>query len=409
MKAVILAAGKGTRIRPLSETVPKPMIPIVNRPVLEFTVDLLRRHGFREIVISTCYLAADIENYFRDGSRFGVEIAYSFEGHRADGRIVPEGLGAAGGLKKIQQESGFFDGTFAVICGDVIVDCDLTRVLSLHRARGAAATMVLKKLPRKDVGRYGVVRTGRDGRILAFEEKPAPEVAISTSVNTGIYLFEPAVLDSIPPDQPFDIAWDFFPRLLARGLPFYGVTLPFNWIDVGSIPDYWRATQLVLSGQFDAVAMPGRERWPGVWTGINTSVEAADVSTRGPVVIGSSTVVEPGATVLGPSVIGRNCVIESGAYVEASIVGDYTRVSGLAHLREQIVSGRFCVDRHGRTAHLSAGGYAFVVDDARERRQWTDDQIALMQFLRECSVGASGAGVPWVDSSISTVSSQKPI
>lgn len=383
MKAVILAAGKGTRIRPLTETMPKPMIPVINKPVMEFMVDLLRQHGFKEIVISTSYLAADIENYFRDGSRFGVDIAYCFEGYHADGRTVPEGLGAAGGLKKIQRESGFFDGTFAVVCGDVIVDLDLTRALAFHRRKKAAATMVLKDLPRKDVGRYGVVRTARDGRILKFEEKPSPDIAISTTVNTGIYLFEPVVLDCIPDDQPFDIAWEFFPQIIERGLPFYGLTLPFTWIDVGNIPDFWRATQLMLSGDFDFVEIPGREIAPGIWAGINVALDLDKVEIRGPVSIGSSTAIKPGATIIGPTVIGRNCVVESGAHLESCVVGDYTRVSGFAQLTERIVSGRFCVDRHGRTVELVGEGYAFVVDDARERRTWTDDQQALIDFLRE--------------------------
>jgi mannose-1-phosphate guanylyltransferase len=383
MKAVILAAGKGTRIQPLTTTMPKPMIPIINKPVMEFMVDLLRQHGFTQIIISTSYLAADIENYFRDGARFGVEIAYCFEGYRADGVIVPEGLGAAGGLKKIQDESGVFDDAFVVVCGDVIVDLDLTRALAFHRKKKAAATMILKDLPRKDVGRYGVVQTARDGRILKFEEKPAPELAISTAVNTGIYIFEPSVLDCIPSGQPFDIAWEFFPRLIERGLPFYGLTLPFNWIDVGSVPDYWRATRAMLSGDLDFVEMPGVEVAPGVWAGINLAVDWATVDIRGPVTIGSSTRIDPGTTIVGPTVIGRNCIIESGAHIEGCIIGDYTRISGFADLVDKIVSGRFCVDREGRNVELSAGGYAFVIDDARERRRWNDDQRMLIDFLQD--------------------------
>src|SRR3979490_1572984 len=139
MKAVILAGGQGTRIRPLSETTPKPMIPIVNKPVMEFLVELLRRHGFDQIMISTSYLAKDIEHYFRDGARFGVEIAYSFEGYHADGRPVTEGLGAAGGLKKIQQQSCFFDDTFLVVCGDAIIDLDFTKALAFHRRKQSVA------------------------------------------------------------------------------------------------------------------------------------------------------------------------------------------------------------------------------------------------------------------------------
>jgi mannose-1-phosphate guanylyltransferase len=382
MKAVILAAGKGTRIRPLSESTPKPMIPIINKPVMEFVINLLRQHGFDEIIISTSYLAHDIEHYFRDGSRFGVQIAYSFEGYYADGRPVPEGLGAAGGLKKIQQQTGFFDGTFAVVCGDAIIDLDFTRALQFHRERQSVATMLLKDLPRKDVGRYGVVQTSATGRILKFEEKPAPDVAISTTVNTGIYLFEPSVLDCIPEDRPFDIAFEFFPRLVENQLPFYGLALPFTWIDIGRVSDYWRATRMMLNGEIDFMKMSGREIAPGVWAGINVSVDLSKSTIHGPVSIGACTRIEPGATIMGPAVIGRNAVIESGAFVGSSVIGDYTRISGFAHLFQKIVNGRFCVDCDGAPIDLAGSGYTFIVDDVRERRLWTEEQQTLIDFLR---------------------------
>ena len=381
MKAVILAAGLGTRIRPLSESTPKPMIPIINKPVMEFLVDLLRQHGFTQIIMSTSYLAQDIEHYFRDGSRFGVEIAYSFEGYYADGRVVPAGLGAAGGLKKIQQQSGFFDDTFAVVCGDAIVDVDFTKALEFHRSRGAIATMLLKEVPRDEVSRYGVVETDPDGRIRKFVEKPAPDQVASTTVNAGIYMFEPEALELIPPNTPFDIAWEFFPRLVERGLPFFGHTLPFTWIDIGCIPDYWKATRMLLEGDLNFLRLSGREIAPGVWSGINVSLDLSRVDIRGPVSIGSSTKIEDGATIVGPAVIGRNSVIERGAHVESCVIGDYTRISGFAHLQEKIVSGKYCVGCDGRAIDLAGAGYAFVVDDVRERRQWTEDQQTLIDFL----------------------------
>lgn len=380
MKAMILAGGKGTRVRPLTDTVPKPMIPIISKPLMEFLIDLLRQHGFDRIIVSTSYLADAIEAYFREGSRFGVQIGYSFEGYHTDGRSVPEGLGSAGGLKKIQEFSGFFDDTFAVLCGDAIIDLDLTAALAFHRERKAIATIVLKDLPRAQVGSYGVVRTEGDGRIVQFQEKPSPKDAISTTINTGIYFFEPAIFDHIPADTRFDIGGDLFPLLAARELPFYGVALPFSWIDIGSTPDYWQATQMILRGEFK-IEMPGQELAPGIWGGINLAVDLAKTDIRGPVYIGSSTAIEPGATVIGPTVIGRNCLIQAGARIDACVVGDYTRVSGFAEVHEKIVSGRFCVDREGRNVELAGTGYGFVVDDARERREWTDDDQILMDFL----------------------------
>ena len=380
MKAMILAGGKGTRVRPLTDTVPKPMIPIISKPLMEFLIDLLRQHSFDKIIVSTSYLADTIEAYFREGSRFGVQIGYSFEGYHADGRSVPEGLGSAGGLKKIQAFSGFFDDTFAVVCGDAIIDLDLTAALAFHRERKAIATIVLKDLPREQVCSYGVVKTAEDGRIVQFQEKPSAADAVSTTINTGIYFFEPEIFDHIPADTRFDIGGDLFPLLAAKALPFYGVALPFSWIDIGNTPDYWQATQMILRGEFK-VEMPGHELAPGIWGGINLAVDLATTDIRGPVYIGSSTSIAPGATVIGPTVIGRNCVIEAGATIEACVVDDYTRVSGFAEIHEKIVSGRFCVDRLGTNVELASTGYGFIVDDARERRQWSGDDQILMEFL----------------------------
>lgn len=380
MKAMILAGGKGTRVQPLTNTVPKPMIPIISKPIMEFLVEVLRQHGFDQIIVSTSYLADTIEAYFREGSRFGVEMGYSFEGYHADGRPVSEGVGSAGGLKKIQDFSGFFDDTFAVLCGDALIDLDLTAALAFHRERKAIATIVLKEVPREQVGSYGVVETAPDGRILRFQEKPKPEEAVSTSINTGIYLFEPEIFDYIPSGTTFDIGGQLFPLLAEKGLPFYGVTMPFSWIDIGKTPDYWLATQMILRGEFK-IDMPGREIAPGVWGGINLAVDLDKCDIRPPVYIGASTSIEPGATIIGPTVIGRSCVIEAGATVDACVVDDHTRVSGFAEVREKIVGAHFCVDRAGRNVELAGTGYGFVVDDARERRRWTDDDRVLMAFL----------------------------
>lgn len=382
MKAMILAAGKGTRVRPITDTVPKPMIPIINRPVMEFLVDLLRQHDFRDIIVSTSYLSHEIENYFREGSRFGVNIAYSFEGYHCDGEIVPEGAGSAGGLRRIQDFSGFFDETFAVLCGDALIDLDLTRVVEQHRRTGALATIVLKEVPLEEVYRYGIVEIDDTGRIQRFQEKPKPAEAISRLANTGIYIFEPGVLDLVPADRPFDIGGELFPLLAEKGLPFYGMSMPFTWIDIGTTPDYWQAIQTILKGGMRNLEIPGREVAPGVRAGINVAIDWDGTTLEGPLYIGSSTRIEAGAHVTGPTVIGRNSVIESGARINACVIGDYTRVSGLADLDERIISGRFCVDRQGRNVELAGRGMAFVVDDARERREWSEDQEVLMEFLR---------------------------
>ena len=190
MKAMILAAGKGTRVRPITYTTPKPMIPILQKPVMEFLVELLRNHGCNQIMVNVSHLAEEIENYFRDGQRFGVEIAYSFEGRIENGQLVGDAIGSAGGMRRIQDFSPFFDDTFVVLCGDALIDLDLTAALEWHRKKGSIATVVMKTVEPSEVSSYGVVVTDEEGRIKAFQEKPAVEDALSNNINTGIYIFD---------------------------------------------------------------------------------------------------------------------------------------------------------------------------------------------------------------------------
>ncbi|MHC5597545.1 MAG: nucleotidyltransferase family protein, partial [Nostoc sp.] len=158
MKAMILAAGKGTRVRPITYTIPKPMIPILQKPVMEFLLELLRRHGFDQIMVNVSHLAEEIENYFRDGQRFGVQIAYSFEGKIDDnGKLEGEAIGSAGGMRRIQDFSPFFDDTFVVLCGDALIDLDLTAAVKWHKSKGAIATIITKSVPKEEVSSYGVV------------------------------------------------------------------------------------------------------------------------------------------------------------------------------------------------------------------------------------------------------------
>ncbi|MEO1133523.1 MAG: nucleotidyltransferase family protein, partial [Cyanobacteria bacterium J06639_1] len=265
MKAMILAAGKGTRVRPITYLIPKPMIPIIHKPVMEFLVELLKSHGITEIMVNTSHLADQIEAYFRDGQQWGVQMAFSFEGHFEDGEPIAEALGSGGGLRKIQDFSGFFDDTFVVLCGDALIDLDITKAVEFHRSRGALATIVLRDVPKDEVSSYGVVVTDDEGRIQDFQEKPPVEEALSTTINTGIYIFEPEIFNFIPAETVFDIGGDLFPALVKAGAPFYGVSMDFQWVDIGRTPDYWEAVQKVLRGEVNGVTVPGTEVAPGVW------------------------------------------------------------------------------------------------------------------------------------------------
>jgi len=306
MKAMILAAGKGTRVRPITYTIPKPLIPILQKPVMEFLVELLRKHGFDEIMVNVSHLANEIENYFRDGQKFGVQIAYSFEGQIIEGELIGAALGSAGGMKRIQDFSPFFDDTFVVLCGDALIDLDLTEAVKWHRERGAIATVVMKSVSPEEVSSYGVVVTDESGRIKAFQEKPSVEDALSTDINTGIYIFEPEIFNYIPSKTEYDIGSQLFPKLVEIGAPFYGISMDFQWVDIGKVPDYWQAIRSVLLGEIKNVSVPGREVLPGIYTGLNVAVNWDKVEITGPVYIGAMTKIEDGAKIIGPTMIGRN-------------------------------------------------------------------------------------------------------
>ena len=383
MKAMILAAGKGTRVRPITTVVPKPMIPLLGKPLMESIVEHLRDSGFDEIVVNTSHLAPVLQDYFRDGSQFGVEIAYSFEGLLDQGKLQGEALGSAGGMKRIQDFSGFFDDTFVVLCGDALIDVDFQEAVRFHRERHAVATIVLRDVPRAEVSRYGVVATDARGRITRFQEKPAVEEAVSTRINTGIYIFEPAVFDHIPSGRAFDIGGELFPALVAAGAPMYGVELPFQWVDIGSVPDFWEATRLALAGGIRGYRLPGREVRPGVRAGINVGWNPNRVKVRGPVVIGGSTSIGDGAVIEGPTVIGAGCVLEPGAVVRECILGDYTRVRSVARLERLVVYGNQCIDPSGEHFGIEEAGIGWVVDDARVRQDLGTDQRALAELARE--------------------------
>ncbi len=366
MKAMILAAGKGTRVRPITYTIPKPMIPILQKPVMEFLLELLRQHGFTEIMVNVSHLAHEIESYFRDGQRFGVQIAYSFEGRIVDGELIGEAVGSAGGMRRIQDFSPFFDDTFVVLCGDALIDLDLTAAVKWHREKGAIATVITKTVPREEVSSYGVVVTDEAGRIKAFQEKPAVDEALSTNINTGIYIFEPEVFNYIPSGVEYDIGGQLFPKLVEVGAPFYAIPMDFEWVDIGKVPDYWHAIRGVLTGEIKNVQIPGREVAPGIYTGLNVAVNWDKVDVRGPVYIGSMTHIEDGATIIGPTMIGPNCWVCSGATVDNSVIFEHSRLGPGVRLVDKLVFGRYCVDKTGATIDVQAASLDWLITDARQ-------------------------------------------
>jgi len=364
-KGMILAAGQGTRVRPLTKDLPKPMVPILGKPVMEYLIEHLARHGIREIIVNVAYHHQRIEQYFGDGSRWGVEIAYSYEGVREHGDILPKPMGSAGGMRRIQDFSRFFDETTLVLCGDALIDLDITAALAEHKAKGALASVVALEVPLHEVQNYGVVVADADGHIQSFQEKPKPEEAKSTLASTGIYIFEPAVLDKVPAGKVHDIGSELFPRLAADGSAFFVQNRPFNWIDIGRVSDYWTVLQRVLKGEVENMPIPGKQVKPGVWVGLNTNIPWNQVKIEGPVYIGSSVKIEAGATIIGPAWIGHGSVIRSGANITRSVLFEYTRVAPDMHFFEMIVSRLYCVNRHGETLYAGDDTSMLRWGDAR--------------------------------------------
>ncbi len=350
-KGMILAAGQGSRVRPLTKDLPKPMVPILGKPVMEYLIEHLARHGIKEIMVNVAFHHHKIEQYFGDGHRWGVEIGYAYEGVREHGDVIPKPFGSAGGMRRIQDFSGFFNEPTLVLCGDALIDLDIGAALHEHKSKGAIASVVTLDVPRAEVSNYGIVVAGEEGQIQSFQEKPKPADAKSTLASTGIYIFEPEVLEKIPSGKVYDIGSELFPQLVAEKLPFFAQNRFFNWIDIGRVSDYWTVLQRVLRGEVAEMNMPGREVKPGVWVGLNTSIPWEQVNITGPVYIGSSVKVEPGATITGPAWIGHGSVVRSGARVTRSILFEYTRIAADMHFNEMIVSPQYCVDRYGETLY----------------------------------------------------------
>ncbi|MDY7548956.1 NDP-sugar synthase [Glaciimonas sp. CA11.2] len=357
MKAMILAAGKGTRVRPLTYDLPKPMIPILGKPVMAYLVEYLASYGVRDIMVNVSYLHHKIEEYFGDGSQFGVQIGYSFEGYINDsGEVIPEPLGSAGGIKKIQEFANFFDDTTIVICGDALIDLDLTSALFEHKKKGAMVSVVTKEVPWDKVDSYGVVVTDLDGRIKSFQEKPKEADALSNFASTGIYIFEPEAIDLIPVGTMFDIGSDLFPLMAEKGLPFYAQQRYFNWIDIGTVTDYWSVLQSVLLGEVAQLEVPGTQIADGVWVGLNTSIDWNGTTIQGPVYIGAGCLIEAGCTIIGPTWIGHGSHVCSGSEVVRSVLFEYTRILPDAYLEEMVVVKEYSVNRAGEMLHLPESG-----------------------------------------------------
>jgi NDP-sugar pyrophosphorylase family protein len=319
---MILAAGLGTRLRPITNVVTKPMVQMTNRPCIEYTVRLLAKYGVTDIVVNLHYLPEAIKQYFSDGSFYDVNISYSYE---------KELLGTAGGFKRVQ---GFFGGESAlIISGDALTDINLERFLAFHKENGGIATLGIKRVA--DPSQYGVVVREGD-RIISFQEKPKVEEAISNLANTGIYLFDPEIFEHIPANTFYDFGKQVFPDLLAKDEKMCGYPMEEYWCDVGDLDVYREAHYDMLTGLVK-VELPGKRFEGNVWLGERVTVHP-EAEIVGPVLIGNDCIVGKGARIYGPTVLGDKTVVGSGVVIKRGILWDGVHVSEGAELTDTIVA-----------------------------------------------------------------------
>jgi mannose-1-phosphate guanylyltransferase len=306
MRAMVLAAGLGTRLRPLTYEITKPMVPVLDRPVMAHIIDLLDRHGFDEVIANLHYFPETIREHFGD------RLQYRFE---------PELLGTAGGVRGCADFFG--DESFLVISGDALTDIDLSAFAARHRETGGIATLAVKKV--SDTREYGVVLHDRDGRITGFQEKPSPEEALSDLGNCGIYIFSPEIFDYFP-DRPFvDWAQDVFPTLLENDIPFHIHEVREYWNDVGSLAELRQGTFDALRGEL-RLQVEGRELAPGLIVA-GESVVPRSAEIEGSVWVGSDVELSENVRLTGPLVLGDGARVGEGAQLRDSILLPGTEVA----------------------------------------------------------------------------------
>ncbi len=299
MKAMVLAAGLGTRLRPLTFEIPKPMVPVLDRPVMAHIVDLLDRQGFDELVANLHYFPDAVKGYFGD---------------RLEYRYEPELLGTAGGVRGVRDFFG--DDLVVVVSGDALTDLDLTKLVERHRQAGGIGTLTVKKVA--DTREYGIVIHDEDGRIQGFQEKPDPAEALSNLGNCGIYCFNPEIFDYFPDADPVDWANDVFPALLENDVPFHIHEIDEYWNDVGSLAELRQGTFDALDGRL-ALELPGEQIEQGLRAGSGTELAGAAL-LEPPVWIGEGCEIGADVRLMGPVVIGDGSRIGEGAMLRETIV-----------------------------------------------------------------------------------------
>lgn len=325
MKALIMAAGYGTRLEPLTLAVPKPMVPVVNKPTMQHNLELLKKYGIKDIVANIHYFPEQVENFFVDGTAFGVKLSYSYE---------EELLGTAGGVKRMARVIDNIRDTFVVLSSDALTDINLNKLIAYHKKKKSLATVSL--YPVEDPSQFGVVALDENERIGFFQEKPKREEAVSNLVNAGIYVFEPEILDMIP-DGFFDFGKELFPRLISEKMPLYGYKMIEYWSDVGSLEQYRRTNIDAIQGRI-RLSIPGKRVTHETFMGHQVYIDES-AKFEGPVIIGDETKIGAEVKVRSGTVIGDRCVIEDGVTIDASIIWSDTYIAKGVKIEKSVIGG----------------------------------------------------------------------
>ena len=364
MRAVLMAGGSGTRLRPLTCDFPKPMVPILNRPIAEHIINLLKRHQITEVIATLHYLPDVMRDYFQDGSDFGVQMTYAVE--------EDQPLGTAGCVKNIAE---LLDETFLVISGDSITDFDLSAAIEFHKQQKSKATIVLTRVP--NTIEFGVVITDKEHRIRRFLEKPSSSEIFSDTVNTGTYILEPEVLDYLPENQESDFSKELFPLLLEKGEPIYGYVASGYWCDVGHL-DAYRESQYDGLHRKVKLDYAYEEQSPGVWVGQNTFIEPS-AKLEAPCLIGSNCRIGARVRIAAGTVVGDNVTIGADANLKRPIIWNGAIIGEEAHLRACAIGRGTRVDRR---AHVLEGAVVGSLSTVGEESQispsvrvWPSKQI----------------------------------
>ncbi len=335
-----MAGGKGTRLRPLTCNLPKPMVPILEKPVMEYTIELLKKYGITEIAVTVQYLPEHIKQYFGDGSRFGVTLHYFEE-------TAP--LGTAGSIKNAES---FLDEQFIVISGDALTDFNLQKGIEFHKQKEALVTIFMKQV--ENPLEYGVILTDENQQIIRFFEKPRWNEVFSDTVNTGIYVLEPEIFDYLAPGVPTDFSKELFPLLMREQRPLFGYSADGYWSDIGSLGQYRKSHEDFLDGKIN-FPLPGKEILPGLRVGENVMIDP-QASIKTPAYIGSGTTVRQNTKIHPYTVIGSHCMISSRASLKDSILWDGVYVGVNTELRGSTIANGTFIDEGSRTLEHSVIG-----------------------------------------------------